>query len=142
MKRATTNFWIDVLGLVIFVGVVSTGVLLHHFAPELKGTAVLGLTRYDWGSIHWILALLFFLIIAVHLVLHWNWAKGSFKKRLRMGPRTLVAVTAIAIIFLGLLAPAYLTKDLPGRKEFKDSYPSASAFEVENEERMTVLTEK
>ena len=142
MKRATTNFWIDVLSLVIFVSVVSTGVLLHHFAPELKGTTVLGLTRYDWASIHWILALLFFLIIAVHLVLHWNWAKGSFKKRLRTGPRTLVAATAIAIIFLGLLAPAYLTKDLPSRKEFKDSYPSTSAFEVETKEHVTVMTEK
>lgn len=141
MKKATTNFWINILSLVSFISVIFTGVLLHRFSPELNGSTVLGLTRYDWGSVHWILALSFFIIIIVHLVLHWNWAKGSFKKYLRMGPKALVTVTVITIFF-GLLVPAYLTKDFPSRKDFKDTYSSTSSLEVENKEGVTAMTEK
>lgn len=141
MKKATTNFWINILSLVSFIGVIFTGVLLHRFPPELKEGTVLGLTRYDWGSIHWILALSFFTIIIVHLVLHWNWAKGSFKKYLRVGPVILITVTVITIFF-GLLAPAYLTKDFPSRKDFKDAYLSTSSLEVENKEAVTTMMRK
>lgn len=115
--------------------------LASPLLPELNGSTVLGLTRYDWGSVHWILALSFFIIIIVHLVLHWNWAKGSFKKYLRMGPKALVTVTVITIFF-GLLVPAYLTKDFPSRKDFKDTYSSTSSLEVENKEGVTAMTEK
>ena len=141
MKRATTNFWTNILSLVSLIGVIFTGVLLHHFPPEWNGSTVLGLTRYDWGSIHWILALSFFIIIIVHLVLHWNWAKSSFKKYLRVGPAILVTITVIAI-FLGLLAPAYLTRDFPSRKDFKDTYSNTSSLEVENKEEVTAMMEK
>ena len=141
MKKATTNFWMDILSLVSFISVIFTGVLLHRFSPELKESTVLGLTRYDWGSIHWILALSFFTIIIVHLVPHWNWAKGSFKKYLRVGPVILITVTVITIFF-GVLAPAYLTKDFPSRKDFKDAYLSTSSLEVENKEAVTTMMEK
>ena len=141
MKKATTNFWINILSLVSFIGVIFTGVLLHRFSPELNGSTVLGLTRYDWGSIHWILALLFFMIVVIHLVLHWNWAKGSFRRYLRVGPVILVSVTVIAI-FLGLLAPAYLTKDFPSRKDFKDTYSNISSLEVENNGGVAMMTGK
>jgi hypothetical protein len=140
MKKATTNFWINVLSLVSFIGVIFTGVLLHRFSPELKESTILGVTRYDWGSVHWILALSFFTIIIVHLVLHWNWAKGSFKKYLRVGPVILVTVTLI-VIFLGLLAPAYLTKDFPSRKDFRDTYSNTSSLAVENKEGVTAIVE-
>lgn len=141
MKKATTNFWINTLSLVSFISVIFTGVLLHRFSPELKESTVLGLTRYDWGSVHWILALSFFIIIIVHLVLHWNWAKGSFKKYLRVGPIILVTVTMIAIFF-GVLAPAYLTKDFPSRKEFKGTYSNTSSLEVESKEAVTTMMRK
>lgn len=140
MKK-TMNFWTDILMLIDFIGLISTGFLLHRFPSELNGSTVLGLTRYDWGSIHWVLSLSFFTIIIAHLALHWNWAKGTFKKYLRVGPRTLVTVTAIAV-FLGLLVPAFLTKDFPSRKEFKDAYPNASSFEVESKEGITTMLEK
>ena len=141
MKKATTNFWINMLSLVSFISVIFTGVLLHRFSPELKESTVLGLTRYDWASVHWILALSFFIIIIVHLVLHWNWAKSSFKKYLRVGPAILVTITVIAI-FLGLLAPAYLTRDFPSRKDFKDTYSNTSSLEVESKEAVTMMMRK
>ena len=141
MKKTTMNFWTDTIILIDFIGLISSGVLLHRFPPELKGGTILGLTRYDWGSIHWVLALSFFIIIIAHLVLHWNWAKSSFKKYLKVGPKTLIAVTVIAIFF-GLLAPAYLTKDFPSRKDFKKTYPNTSSYEVENNGGGAMMTEK
>jgi hypothetical protein len=53
---------------------------------------LLGLGRHDWGDVHFILALLFLVVILVHIVLHWSWIKTCAKSilfpshRLHCGP--------------------------------------------------------
>lgn len=130
MKKNTMNFWTDIIIFINFIAVIFTGVLIHHFPPELKGSTILGVTRYDWGDLHWVLTLSLIFFIIVHLALHWSWAKGSFKKYLSLGPKILVITVTVILIFFGIAAPVYLTKDFPNRKDFKDTYQKASSFEV------------
>ena len=40
---------------------------------------LLGLGQHDWGDIHFVLALLFLIVILVHLILHWTWIKTCGK---------------------------------------------------------------
>lgn len=134
MKKNIINFWTNILIFVNFISVILTGVLLHHFPYEVSERTILGITRYDWGDIHWTLSLIFIILIFAHLVLHWNWAKVSFKKYLRMKTKTLVIIVILLTIFIGILIPAYLTKDFPDRKEFKDTYPKASLAEIEKKD--------
>jgi len=131
MKKNIMNFWTNILIFANFVGVIFTGVLLFRFPYEVSERTILGITRYDWGDIHWMLSLIFIILIFVHLALHWNWAKVNFNKYLRMKPKTLVIIVMVVTIFTGILVPAYLTKDFPDRKDFKDSYPKVSLVEVE-----------
>jgi len=117
MKKNTINFWTNILTFINFILVIFTGILLREFPAELSGTTIFGAVRKDWVDLHWMLSLLLLFFIFAHLVLHWSWAKGSFKKYLRIGPRAL-AITATLIVLLAAIgAPVYLTKDLPNRKD-------------------------
>ena len=128
MKKNTVNFWIDLIILFDFICVISTGLLLHRFPYRLSGRTVLGLSRYSWGNIHWSFSFILIIFIIIHLVLHWNWAKVSFKKYLSIDPKTLVIIVTVIFILLGILVPGYLTKDFPDKK---DIYPKTGSLEVE-----------
>lgn len=134
MKKNTINFWTNILIFVSFFSMIFTGVLLYRFPYEASERTILGITRYDWGDIHWMLSLIFIILIFAHLILHWNWAKVSFNKYLRMKPKTLIIIVIVLTIFIGILIPTYLTRDFPDRKDFKDSYPKVSLVEVEKKD--------
>ena len=134
MKKNIVNFWMNILIFANFFGVIFTGVLLFRFPYEASERTILGITRYDWGDIHWMLSLIFIILIFAHLALHWNWAKVNFKKYLRMKPKMLVIIVIAITIFIGILAPTYFTKDFPDRKDFKDTYPKASFVEIEKKD--------
>ena len=124
MKKSTLNFWINVIILINFIMLVFTGVVLHHFPAEAKGRTIFFATRYQWGSLHWMLSLFLVFFIIVHFVLHWNWVKVSFKKYFNIEPKKLVYVLLAAVLLFGILAPMILTSNMPSRKDFKDSYGS------------------
>jgi len=37
------------------------------------------MSRHEWGTIHFYLALLFVFLMIVHIILHWDWIKSYFK---------------------------------------------------------------
>ncbi len=83
MKQKDLNFYIDIVSAVCFLSLAGTGVITHFVLPPRSGHAsFLGLTRHDWGDVHFWIAAFFSVIIIVHLVLHWKWLKAMFFKRL------------------------------------------------------------
>jgi hypothetical protein len=122
MKKKSLNFWIDILIFIWFIAVVFTGIVLREFPVDLGECTILGVPRKELADLHWVLSLSMIIFIFVHLVLHWNWAKMSFRKHLRLGPRAL-AVTAIVLVVISMIvAPVYLTRELPRRKGAKVTY--------------------
>ncbi|RLB27111.1 MAG: hypothetical protein DRG87_12110 [Deltaproteobacteria bacterium] len=122
MKKKSLNFWINIAIFIDFILVVFTGIVLREFSVDLSAYTVLGVPRKELADLHWVLALSMILFIFAHLVLHWDWAKVSFRKHLRLGPKAL-AVTAIVLVVISMIvAPVYLTKDLPSRQEAKATY--------------------
>lgn len=130
MKKNTLNFWMDILIFIDFIALIFTGVLLRNVPSALSRTTIVGIARNEWVDLHWVLALSLILFIFIHLALHWNWAKGSSKKYLRVGPRTLVVSAALIIIFFGIVMPGYLTKNFPKKKE--------SSYKYENETKVVL----
>jgi hypothetical protein len=122
MKKKSLNFWINIVVFIAFILVVFTGIVLREFPVDLSGCTVLGVPRKELADLHWVLSLSMILFILAHLMLHWGWAKVSFRKHLNLGPKAL-AVTAIVLMAISMIvAPVYLTKDLPGRQEDKVAY--------------------
>jgi hypothetical protein len=66
----------------------------------------------------------------LHLVLHWNWAKVNFNKYLRIEPKILAMIVVAIVIFCGVVAPIYLTKDFSNQKSLKDAYRSSYSIKV------------
>jgi hypothetical protein len=122
MKKKSLNFWINIVIFIDFIAVVFTGIVLREFAIDLSGYTVLGVPRKELADLHWVMALSMIVFIFAHLVLHWGWAKVSFRKHLRLGSKAL-AVTAIVLVVISMLvAPVYLTRDLPKGKAMNANY--------------------
>lgn len=125
MKKKSLNFWINIVIFIDFILVVFTGIVLREFSVDLSGCTVLGVPRKELADLHWVLSLSMIVFIFAHIVLHWGWAKVSFRKHLRVGPKVL-AVTAILLVAISMIvAPVYLTKDLPSGKTAKAAYSKA-----------------
>ncbi len=107
MNRTKLNPIIDVVAFAGFVVLTTTGVLMRYILPPGSGhySTIWGLDRHEWGGIHFWIAVIFFLILALHLVLHWRWIVSVVSGRPREGSGLraglglvgLAAVVAIAV---------------------------------------------
>jgi hypothetical protein len=120
MKRTTLNFWTDALAFIGFAFLTTSGILLRYQLPPGSGrmeamgggqralekpvSVLWGLTRHEWGDVHYYVALGLMAVLAFHLVLHWKWivcvtqgkpVEGS-GYRLGLGVIGLVAVLLLA----------------------------------------------
>lgn len=113
MKRSNLNLIIDIIAFTGFVVLATTGVLMHYLLPPGSGrySTIWGLDRHEWGGIHFWLAIIFFSILALHLLLHWRWLLSTLTGRpregsgLRLGLGVVGLVTVIALSVAPLLAP-------------------------------------
>jgi len=95
MRRTTLNFIVDLIGFVDLLLLAATGAVMKWVLPPGSGGGhgsgfrggrnarevkeLFGLGRHDWGDIHFVLALLFLIVILLHLILHWTWIKTCTK---------------------------------------------------------------
>jgi hypothetical protein len=120
----------DTLLFAVFASQVFTGILLHRFPPELTDTTILGLTRYTWGTLHWLASILFISVIITHLVLHWSWVKATALKYIRVRSKVLLATTVVVLLF-AVFTPYYVTRELPARRDFSAVYQKTTYEEAE-----------
>ncbi len=132
MKRTAVNMAIDAAGLVAFVLLLSTGLLVRYQLPPGSGelghggfghgaqgrpiTLLWGLSRHQWGDIHYWLALVLVAILAIHVVLHWKWVVCVVRGRQTdaSGKRLTLGVVGLAgVVLLGLLPLVSSTQQVP-----------------------------
>jgi hypothetical protein len=91
MSRTALNAIVDAVAYAGLIVLATTGLMLRWQMPPGSGglhgmgsgsgagagsrpiTVVWGLSRHDWGSIHYWIALGLMGLLAMHLVLHWKW---------------------------------------------------------------------
>lgn len=122
MKRVHVNAGIDAVAFVGFLFLATTGMLLAYQLPPgsggLEGHGIgpgaaarpvemlWGLTRHEWGDIHYWIAVGLMGVLALHLVLHAKWIvcvvrgkpSAASPMRLALGVVGLVAVVALSLI--------------------------------------------
>ncbi len=119
MKRASLISWVDLLSFITFVLMIATGFLLEYILPPGSGridhgglhkpiTVVWGLTRHQWGDIHFWVAIALMACMAVHLWIHWKWILVSFKGDTPQGTRVrvligLAGLIGLLLVFAGIL---------------------------------------
>ena len=107
MKRATLISLIDILAFIAFLFLTTSGILLRYMLPPGSGrwSEVWGMTRHQWGELHFWISVLFFAVLAFHLLQHWRFVFGLFRGHLQEFMRLRVAlgvVGLVAVILLGL----------------------------------------
>jgi len=75
--KVKLNYFIDSLLAVSFFVVAATGLIIFFFLPEgvRRGGCqeFLGIIKQNYINIHNWSGILFIILVAVHLVLHWQW---------------------------------------------------------------------
>lgn len=117
MKKSRYNFVVDTILALLFLTMVSTGILMHLFPKGLGRSTALGLTRHEWGDIHLTVSLLFLVFILIHLVLHYNWERITAMRFLNIGGGTL-AILASLLLVAAVSAPFVITRDLPDERGY------------------------
>lgn len=83
-NKTLVNFWLDLLMLVAFVGLLWTSVIVRFvFPPAITAE---NWTLWGWNVDQWInlqfnLIAFFTFLVVVHLMLHWNWVCGVVASR-------------------------------------------------------------
>lgn len=101
MSRSTMNFVLDLGSFSVLLGLTVTGLIMKYILPP--GTSGLGqvlhdgtgqgvnikelwsMTRHEWGSIHFYLAVIFVVLMIIHVILHWTWIKCYVKSVISRG---------------------------------------------------------
>lgn len=112
MKRQGVNFIVDTLALAGLVFLIATGLLLRFVLPPGSGKAlsVWGLTRHEWGDIHFYIAVFIVAILSLHLALHWRWIICAIQNKPREGSGVKVTLGIAGLVVLLLIsATPFLT---------------------------------
>ena len=82
MKRSILNIVIDSLAAAVMLGMIATGIIVRFTLPPGSGRVlgVWGLTRHQWGDLHFWLALAAVAIVILHLALHWTWVVSIVRR--------------------------------------------------------------
>lgn len=74
-SRIPNNFWVDLASLIVMVGLVATGGLIHFILPAGSGHfhELFGWNRHDIGRLHFYLAVAAIALLLLHVLLHWSW---------------------------------------------------------------------
>jgi hypothetical protein len=109
VNRSLANVFIDLAAALLFVAMVATGYILHFPLPPgtNRTLSMWGLTRHQWGDIHYWISLALLAIVAIHLVLHWNWVVTVVGKRLRLVRQPHPSMLRSGMLVIGVLVAAF-----------------------------------
>ncbi|MFH1452817.1 MAG: DUF4405 domain-containing protein [Armatimonadota bacterium] len=108
------NFIINALLTLSLALTAGIGVLLKYFREIYKATAhgaglnitFLGMNRYRWGKIHFILSIIFIILLLIHIILHWKWIATTYKDMIKSkAVRTVIGIIFIITTLLAFLFP-------------------------------------
>ncbi len=134
MKKNTWDIIIDAASFAALMATISTGLLLKFVLTPGSGrieiisrgghrmiNVFFGLTRHEWGQIHFYIAAVFVVLLIAHLILHWSWIKATIFD-VKGGPeswkRKIIAIGILFIIIFAVLFPWIGSKKAYTRSEF------------------------
>lgn len=108
MKKSKLNLIIDALLLLCIASIAGIGLLMRNvLVPGYKRWDIYGrnvelyfwgLDRHQWGTIHFVIALVLLALLVLHVVLHWAVIVGIYRKLMpNVKARWITAIILLAI---------------------------------------------
>jgi hypothetical protein len=103
MRRATLNFVVDFIAFLDLLALAFTGSIMRFILPPGSAGHGLGfrggrpapeakylwsMDRHQWGGIHFYLAVIFAVLVLVHIILHWTWIKCYVRSLFRSSAKS------------------------------------------------------
>ena len=110
MNRTRLNAVVDAVTALVFIFLASTGLFLYFILPSgSRGDMVWGMTRQEWGDVHFWLSVAILVLIGVHVVLHrkWIWAMIVGKPSERRRGRATAVFVVLAVVLALAAAPFF-----------------------------------
>ncbi len=118
MRKHILNYIVDALALLIMLAMVVTGLWLKYVLPPGsrggQGLPLWGLTRHDWGDVHFWLAVALAALVLLHVALHWGWVCTWTAVCARAGRRAPRALGRGRKLVLGLVTLVVLAGAIGG----------------------------
>lgn len=131
MKRSRINFIIDAIAFIGVVLLISTGVLMRFILlPGVermeRGPLLLwGMSRHQWGDVHFFIAMGLMVILALHLALHWRWVASVAEGESRQTPRLWLGALSVLTLLAVAVAPYFSPMEKGYPKHRRGSPPSS-----------------
>lgn len=85
MKRSTYHLIVDVFLALGAVGLILTGLLIEFVLPGgSRQASVWGMTRHEWGEVHFWIAMGILGAAGLHLLLNWGWVCSVIARIMRV----------------------------------------------------------
>jgi len=120
MKKAKLNLVIDALLSLCIAAIVGIGILIKYvLVPgyrrwEIYGRNVSlflwGLDRHQWGTIHFIIGLVFLALLVLHVILHWQMIVGIYRRLIPNRFARWVVALILLVVTIILFSFPYLIK--------------------------------
>lgn len=122
MNRTIVNIIIDLLATLLFLGMIATGYLLRFPLPpgSNKTLTLWGLSRHQWGDIHFWISLGLLTVLVIHLALHWNWIVTVIGKRCRLIKSSQSSLILSAIWTFGIFTALCITFVWLAKRDVKE----------------------
>jgi hypothetical protein len=111
--KGKTNFVIDAVMFLLMMAIAGLGVLMKFVLIPGKdrwaeyGRNVelyfLGMDRHQWGTIHLILGCILFVLLALHIILHWKMIPNMYRRLIGSRPARIVLLTLFVVVSILLL---------------------------------------
>ena len=123
MIKAKINLIIDAFLFLAVAAIAGIGLLINYvLVPGVQRRVIYGrnvdllfwgLNRHDWGAIHYVLGLVFLLLLVLHIVLHWGMIVGISRKLIPgRFARCLAAAILATLVILLTVFPAFVKPEL------------------------------
>ncbi len=109
MKQSKLIKLVDLLSFVSLTLMLSTGIFLRFILPPRSGgDTVWGLSRHQWGDLHYYLSVLFLFFMSAHLIMHVKFIKTVILGKAPAEKNYRIAVGVVGLVALITLALAPL----------------------------------
>lgn len=158
MTRATWNSIVDGLAYFGLATLATTGLMLRYQLPPGSGgshgmgsgagsdihpvTVVWGLSRHEWGDLHYWIALALMAVLAAHLLLHWKWIFSTIGGKPHpdvSGARFMFGCFGLMFLTLLAAAPLLAPTEIKTRLELQRSIGESELLDSGSAQEPTEL---
>mgnify|MGYP005989723713 CR=1 FL=1 len=127
MKQSGVIRLIDLFSFIVLVLMIATGILLEYTLPARSGSlSVWGMTRHEWGGLHYYISLLFLMLMVAHLFLHVKFIKSAILGKATREQNYRIAVGVVALLTILALAFLPVISSVEGNKRDVRPYHDGS----------------